>query len=215
MREFTYNVVEIEREYGVPIGTFSNDFIIIDNEIQNDISADWDYLKGKVNVVGILYLDLIKIFVAEEENDEEFKNAVRDEINRLGDFAYIYAFNNKMEMGNFKGDMDFDVPIREIKPFNAKGWNKDKFYNELRKRNQIPDIKIIDVFNGNAGLCIPNWKKYLETGNFDYMMDIVSHNINCLLKESVILKNKHFFKMNWKVDKNNFMVGEKNAISEK
>lgn len=215
MREFTYNVVEIEREYGVPIGTFSNDFIIIDNEIQNDISADWDYLKGKVNVVGILYLDLIKIFVAEEENDEEFKNAVREEINRLGDFAYIYAFNNKMEMGNFKGDMDFDVPIREIKPFNAKGWNKDKFYNELRKRNQIPDIKIIDVFNGNAGLCIPNWKKYLETGNFDYMMDIVSHNINCLLKESVILKNKHFFKMNWKVDKNNFMVGEKNAISEK
>jgi len=209
MREFNYNVTDIEKEYGVSQGFFSNDFIIIDNEIQNDISSDWDYLKGKISVVGILYLDNIKIFVAEEENDVDFKNAVKEEINRLGKFAYIYAFNNKMEMGNFKGDMDFDVPIKEIKPFNARGWNKDKFYTELRKRNQIPDKKIIDIFDGDAGHCIPNWEEYLKTGNFDLMMNIVSHNINCLLKESVILKNQVFFKENWEVNERGWMEREK------
>jgi len=209
MKEFNYNVSDIEKEYGVDTGFFANDFIIIDNEIQNDISADWDYKKAKINVVGILYLDTIKTFVAEEEDDKEFKQAVKDEINRLGKFAYMYAFNNKMEMGNFEGDMDFEVPIREIKPFNAKGWNKDRFYNELRKRNQIPDKKIIDIFDGDAGLCIDRWEKYLKEDEINHLMDIVSHNINCLLKESVILKHKQFFKKNWEINERGWMVKEK------
>jgi len=210
MKEFTYQVADIEKEHGVSKGFYSNEFIIIDNEIQNDISADWDYKKAKICVVGILYLDTIKIFVAEEEDDKGFKQAVIDEINKLGKLAYLFAFNNKMEMGNFEGDMDFDVPIREIKPFNARGWNKDRFYNELRKRNQIPDKKIIDIFDGDAGLCITNWEEYVKTDNFDLMMNVVSHNINCLLKESVILKHKHYFKKNWEINARGWLERERN-----
>lgn len=209
MKHFTYNVDELEKLYGVSQGFFSNDVIIIDNEIQNDISDDWNYTKARICVTGILYQDQIRIFVAEKENDEDFKMYVSDEIKSLGQNAPIYAFNRNMEMGNFKGDFGIEIPIKEIKPFNAKGWNKDKFFETLRNRNVIPDIQIKDIFKGDAGLCIDRWEKYQRTGDFQNMMDIVSHNINCLLKESVIQKHKKFFHDNWNIDSNGFMLSEK------
>lgn len=209
MREFTYNIDELENLHKAPSGFFFNDNIIIDNEISNDISPDWDYTKGKVIVVGYLFRDQIRILVAENDDDKEFAKAVVEEISDIGGRALLYSFNRNMEIGNFKGCFDFEVPIKEIKPFNAKGWNKDRFYKELRERKVIPDIRIKDLFEGDASLCIQRWQKYQETGNFQNVMDIVSHNINCLLKESIIQKHKEYFHDNWDIDGRGFMLGEK------
>ena len=205
MKHFTYNVDEFEKLYGMPQGFFSNDVVIVDNEIQNDISKDWNYLKGKICVVGILHLDQIRTFVAEKRNDEDFKMYVSDELKKFGQNAPIYAFNRFMEIGNFKGDFGIEIPIKEIKPFNARGWNKDKFFNELRNRKQIPDIQVKDIFKGDAGQCIIKWDEYMKTGDFQNLMDIVSHNINCLLKESVIQKHKKFFEDNWNINSQGFL----------
>jgi len=205
MKHFTYNVDEFEKLYGMPQGFFINDVVIVDNEIQNDISKDWNYLKGKICVVGILHLDQIRTFVAEKRNDEDFKMYVSDELKKFGQNAPIYAFNRFMEIGNFKGDFGIEIPIKEIKPFNARGWNKDKFFNELRNRKQIPDIQVKDIFKGDAGQCIIKWDEYMKTGDFQNLMDIVSHNINCLLKESVIQKHKKFFEDNWNINSQGFL----------
>lgn len=209
MRYFTYKLKDMEAMYHAPEGFFDNEAVIIDNELQNDIAPDWDYTKGKISVTGILHLDYIVIFVAEKETDDEFKMVVTDEIAKLGRVAPMFAFNRNMEQGNFKGDFGYEIPINEIKPFNAKGWNKDKFFQTLRKRKAIPDIEIKDIFKGDANRCIDNWNKYQRTGDFQQMMDIVSHNINCLLKESVIQKHKDWFWNNYDIDSKGFMVGEK------
>jgi len=192
-------------------GFFSNRNVIVDNEIMNDISDDWDYEKAKIAVTGTLHLDRITVFVATKENDEEFKEAVRTELIALAKDNPLYSFNTKMEMGNFKGDLNLEIPINEIKPFNARGWNKNRFFETLRERNVIPDIDLKDIFGGNANLCIEHWQKYLEDGSQQHLMDIVSHNINCLLKESIIQKHKDFFVENWEIDKNRFMLREKDG----
>lgn len=209
MKIFNYKLKDFEEKYNVPVGFFNNEDVVIDNEIQNDISSDWNYLKGKLSVVGFLHKDMITIIATESEYDEDFKQTVKEKLDFYSSFSNLYAFNNKMEMGNFKGFMDFDISIKEIKPFNSKGWNKDKFFKLLRERKQIPDFEIIDIFKGNAGLCIDRWEKFVETKDFQNIMDVVSHNINCLLKESVILNNQKFFKDNWEVDDRNWMMFEK------
>ena len=204
-----YLVKDFETEYKTPEGFFQNDIVIIDNEIQNDISPNWDYETGKISVVGILLGTQIMMFVAENEDDIDFKTEVRYQLEKLKHSKMFYAFNNKMEMGNFKGYMAYDLEIQEIKPFNAKGWNKDRFYNTLKDRKVIPDIEIKDVFKGDAGLCVTKWQEYIKTKDEQHLMDIVSHNINCLLKESVIYKNRQYFLDNWDIDGNGFMLNEK------
>lgn len=209
MKKFNINLREFEKKYNMEEGFFNNENIIIDNEIQNDISKNWDYESAKISVVGILYENEITIFAIESVNDEDFKNQVIEEINKLGKVSHIYAFNRKMEIGNFKGDWNFDVPIKEIKPFNSRGYNKDKFFQILKERKQIPNFDIIDIFDGNAGLCIDRWEKFVATNDFQNIIDVVKHNINCLLKESIILKHQKFFKDNWEVDDRNWMLCEK------
>ena len=206
---FDYKLEEFEKLYKVTSGFFSNNSIIVDNELMNDISEDWDYEKGKPCVVGILHKDFIKILVAEKENDKAFKDSVIYYLHKLGESAMLYAFNKYVEMGNFKGFMKTRIPIEEIKPFNAKGWNKDKFFTILVDNKVIPFVIIKDVFKGNAGMCIIRWEEYLRTGNKTCLYDIVSHNINCLLKESVILKNRSYFIENYKVDKKGWLIPDK------
>jgi len=209
MKFFNYFVKDFEMEYNAPEGFFDNDVVIIDNEIQNDIAPDWDYETARISVVGMLYGKNILIFVAEAEDDIDFKTEIRYQLDKLKHSNRFFAFNNKMEMGNFKGFMNYELEIQEIKPFNAKGWNKDKFYNTLRERKVIPDIQIKDIFKGDGGLCVTKWQEYLKTKDEQHLMDIVSHNINCLLKESVIYKNRQYFWDNWEIDGNAFMLSEK------
>jgi hypothetical protein len=186
---------------------FLNDNCIIDNEISNDISKNWKYEDGRPIVVGFLYQDQIDIFLAESEDDKDFEEAVRGYIKKkVDDGVDLYSFNRHMEIGNFKGTWDFDVEIKEIKPFKGRGWNKDRFWNELIARNQIPDVMVADVFDGDASLCISYWQRYIESEKIEYALKIVEHNVNCLLKESVILKQKEFFRKNFKLDERGWVI---------
>lgn len=187
---------------------FLNDNCIVDNEISNDISPDWDYTKGKPIVVGFLHKDKIDIFLAEKENDKDFQQAVDEFIQKkVDDGVDLYSFNRYMELGNYKGAWGIDNwQIKEIKPFKGRGWTKDKFFNELIARKQIPDVKVADVFGGDASLCIYYWEKYQDTGKIEFALKIVEHNINCLLKESVIQKNRDFFRNTFKIDEKGWVV---------
>jgi len=209
MRQLTYLVEDFEAKNNAPKGFFCNASAIVDNELGNDISDDWDYQKGKIVVTGILHRDQIFMFIKDSEDDEDFGKEVCRKLLEIGCKVPLYAFNRNFEIGNFKGDFNCEIEIKEIKPFNARGWNKDRFYNELRKRNAIPNINLRDALNGDAKECPNKWGKYIKTNDFQHVMDIVSHNLSCLLKESVILKNKDYFWNNWKIDDNGFMVGEK------
>jgi len=185
---------------------FDNNDVIVDNEIANDISDDWNYEKGKIIVTGFLHKDRMDIFVAEQDRDSDFAKAI---------FKYIldhkkhkfWSFNRKMERGNFKGMWDLDIPIAEIKPFKAKGFNKDRFYKELLANNVIPDSNVVDVFDGDSSRCIEHWERFQDTGKIEFMQDVVKHNMNCLLKESVIQKHKDFFLKNYNINERGWYDG--------
>ena len=206
----TFNIYEFEKAYKVDDGTFFSDVAIVDNELMNDIAENWNYEEGQIAVTGVLFQDVITIFIAEKEDDEDFKREVVDFLIKISSQTKLYAFNNKMEMGNFKGNLDYEVKINEIKPFRAKGWNKDKFFHTLIDDKVIKNIAISDVFDGDGAKCITSWKKYIKTGEEGNLSDIISHNINCLLKECIILKNRNYFFDNYECDKNNFMLRKNN-----
>lgn len=208
MKHLVYLLEDFEKKYNVPQGFFANNSVIVDNELGNDISDDWDYEKGKIIITGILHKDKIYMYVKEGNQDTEFKTAICRKLLDLGSTVPIHAFNKNFEIGNFKGDFDCEIEINEIKPFNAKGWTKDRFFEELRKRKKIPDIKMRDALGNDGGKCPGKWKEYIETQDFQHMMDIVSHNLGCLLKESVIMKHRDFFLNNWELDKRGFMLRE-------
>lgn len=203
--EFDYKVEDMEKQYNAPKGFFESEVCVVDNEIANNIAPDWDYTKAEVICTGFLHGNQIKVFVAESKDDMKFKKAVKDYLNRMKLNYELVAFNHNMEEGNFKGNMDYEIKIGEVKPFMAKGWNKDRFYNILLEKEVIPEVLIVDVFNGNAGLCIDYFKKWEETESRQFLMDIVSHNINCLLKESVIYKNISYFRENYEVKANGWL----------
>jgi hypothetical protein len=200
MKVFRYKTTEFHPKI------FYNDNVIVDNEIANDIAPHWDYTKGIPVVTGMLYQDQAVIFVADSVDDEQFKAHVMGNLSMMFAKADLYSFNANMEIGNFKGAWDFDIKINEIKPFKAKGWNKDRFYNELVGHRVIPDTQILDPFGGDAGQCVVYWERYWDTHKNEFLMKIVLHNLNCLLKESVILNNIAYFKREYQTDKNGFLV---------
>jgi len=206
MRLFEYKVKDLEHAHNVPEGFFYSEDCILDNEIRNDIAPEWDYTTAKIVVVGMLYHDAVKVFVAESDDDMDFKRAVLDELQNLKFTCKPKAFNKHMEIGNYKGCFGYEIDIDEIKPFNAKGWNKERFFKVLKEQHVIPDIQIKDVFDGDASKCIENWKLYKETGKFQYLMDIVSHNLNCLMKETVINKHRVWFKKNYKINHKGWLI---------
>ena len=216
MKELNYDLSIIEDSYNVHRGFFCNDKVIVDNELMNDISMAWDYTTGKICVSGFLMGDKLNIFVAEGDDFKEFKGAVINKLDSIiSSGKKLYSFNRFMEMGNFEGYFAYKVNIDEIKPFNARGWNKDRFFNALIYEGVVQKVVIKDIFGGDGGKSVKYWKLFVKTGNSQFLMDIVSHNINCLLKESIILKNKQWFLDDYEVDNNNFMLRKKHkGVSE-
>lgn len=209
MKHLTYLVEDFEKKYNVPHGFFANPSAIVDNELGNDISKNWNYEEGNIVVTGILHKDKIYIYVRESDDDDQFKKAVCRKLLDIGGEVPLYAFNKNFEVGNFKGEFDCEIEIKEVKPFNARGWTKDRFFDELRKRKVIPDIRMRDALGGDGSKCPTKWAEYIKTKDFQHVMDIVSHNLGCLLKESIILKHKDYFWNNWVIDDNGFMLKEK------
>ena len=111
-----------------------------------------------------------------------------------------------MEMGNFKGMWKILTKIKEIKPFKAKGWSKDNFYNELIAKKVIKDCNILDPYESDASRCIYDWNRFQRTNQIEYALNIVKHNINCLLKESVILNHKKYFLDNYHINEKGWLI---------
>jgi hypothetical protein len=211
MKTLIFQTPILEQHYKLPTGLFQfNNHAIVDNEISNDISDDWDYLKGKPVCVGVLTKDSIEIYLAESPNDNDFHIVVMDKLLLLAEKGFLYSFNAEMEHGNFKGNFGIDIPVQEIKPFKGKGWNKDRFFQELINRKVIPTVKIFDPLNGESSRAVSEWKNYLANpASPNPLLKIAFHNLACLLKEIIILKNKEFFQKNWVLDNNGFMLNEK------
>lgn len=209
MRNFTFQLSILEEHYGYESGFFQYAHTIVDNEISNDIAPDWDYEKGIPICVGFLHDDLAEIFVAESDDDTNFRIIVMDKILQLAEKGYLFSFNNNMEHGNFKGAFNLDIPIKEIKPFKSRGWNKERFFYELIDHKQIPGANIFDPLNGNSDKVIEEWREYLKDKDTQHLSKISFHNLNCLLKEVVILKHHPFFLSKWEIDQNGFMLREK------
>ena len=184
---------------------FNNSHIIIDTLLSNDISLDWDYTKGKVICVGFIYKDNVNVYLAESENDEELKTSIRKYL-VLNSGADLYSFNKDMETGNFKGMWDILVHIKEIKPFRAKGWNRDRFYNELILKKQIDDVGIYDPYGSDSIRSVRDYAMYNRTGQIEYALKVVQHNISCLLKESVILNHRQYFLDNYPINERGWLI---------
>lgn len=206
MRTISHPVDHYEKYLGVPEGLFKSKVAIVDNEIANDISDGWEYDKGIPVVTGILFENTLTIYMAETKDDKDFEKTLCKKLYELSRITKLCAFNKFMEMGNFKGAFGQLVPMEEIKPFNAKGWNKDRFFSYLQEKQVIPDnFKIKDPFLGDARKCVFSWEEYIKTGDSHYLLDIAKHNINCLLKESVIFKYRQWFRKKFPVDKKGWL----------
>ena len=101
---------------------------IVDNEISNDISSDWNYERGEIIVCGILYGNTLTQYVYEKDDDiDEFKNELAKFLDTL---PTMYAFNFLMEKGNFKGffgaaDAFFQDPNETLSPLEGGDFEKD------------------------------------------------------------------------------------------
>ena len=209
MIEFSYPISVIEEMHNVKPGTFVSNIPIIDCELGNDISDDWDYSKGIVICVGYLYLEKMNIMVADSANDEDFKKYVVQDLTLINQRNPFHAFNHNFEEGVIKNTFGLDLKINEIKPFKAKGWNKDRFFEEVKKNNpQYKDLHIRDPFKGDGSLCASYWQNYLRTRNNELLFDVIAHNKNCLLKELMITKKRKQFMVShkYKTDKNGFLI---------
>jgi hypothetical protein len=166
---------------------------IVDNEIRNNIveDGDWKYEKADIICCGIYGVDEIEILFREKEDDvEDYKKELIKLLDKYKD--NLYAFNKSMENGNFKGFLNKDYQVKEIKAFNGKGWNKQKFFVELLSDNKIPLIKMpIDPLEDDSGLCITYYEKE------DYMK-IIIHNLADLFKQYYILINKEYLRDKYK-----------------
>lgn len=154
---------------------------IVDIEICNDISngpgMDWSYSKSDIITVGLIYKDDVTIIQKEKKDTKkDFINAIKIILPPLG----FYAFNYKMEQEGLLGYTHQMYNAEEIKPWKGRGWNKDKFFEEVKTIIKPIDT-INDPLNGDSSLV----QSRFEDGIYE---DIILHNLNCLIKEAYILK---------------------------
>jgi len=189
-----YNLSYFEKDLGLPEGYLNFNGVIIDNETGNDLkSLDWQYDKANVTVVGFLFDDKLEICMKSKDDDDEFLEAVKLRLDSFKKTREMFAYNIKMERGNFEGLFGVTYPFKEIKPFDTKR-PKEWFYKRLLKHKVIELKKEIDdPFAGNSVQCVNVWKEYIRSGVHNILYDVIKHNIACLIKERLIHLNREHF----------------------
>lgn len=208
VKRFDYNVTDLESSYGVETGFFFSTEAIVDIELSNDISSDWNYEKGEIGVFGAIYQDTISIFVCEGLNDKEFfKNEIINFLDKIN--GKIYSFGQEFESGAIKGffGVDLSEKFAEIKPFKGKGWNRDKFYQWLVEQDITPNVT--DIYDGDVKKPLQDYQKYVNNRDLNALTNLQSHNLNDLLKEAVILKHRDKFFESFIINDRGFMEKEK------
>jgi hypothetical protein len=172
----------IIRKFKSPV--FSKE-VIVDNEISNDISTpkgDWNYEQGDIICCGILKDDEIIVMLREKTDTiAHYQKYLKQNLSKI---KTMYAFNNKMELGNFKGFLGESYKIDEIKPFMGRGWSKQKFFEELVKDKKT-NMTFSDPLENNS-------KKVLNCYKNEDYESIVNHNLADLVKQAIILQNKNY-----------------------
>lgn len=191
--------------YNVDKGFFDSDKMVININITNDLRPDWVYANGQPCVVGFLQGNMITMLLAESDDDQEFKDNVSNFIKSMP--IDYYSVNKDFETGILKSFFNLQyIEVKEIKPFFGRFWNRDKFFNELIKEKVIPPLIIEDPLKNDEAKCPDKWLEY-QNGNEQALLDIGGHNLHCLLKASLILKNKPFFLDNYNINKKGWLVG--------
>ena len=153
---------------------------IVDVEIGNDISPDWDYTKSDVITFGYIQVNNVTIIQREKTDKiEDFKKEIKKIMETL---PTCYSFNFRMEKGSLDGFVGIKYFFEEIKPWKGKGWNKDAFFKEVQKITRIDD-EIICPFDGDGG-------KVQDAYTMEKYDEIIAHNLTCLTKEAYIMKYK-------------------------
>lgn len=164
---------------------FWADYVIVDNEISNDISVpvgDWKYEEGKIICCAVLFEDQINYILKEKtDTEEDYKKEL---INLLSQFPMMFAFNRNMEWGNFMGFLGKNYHIEEIKAFKGKGKNKEWFFQELIK-DKIIDEEPIDPLKDDS-------KQVLDCYSREDYDSIILHNKADVIKQYWILKYRPY-----------------------
>ncbi len=194
----------LEQITGAEHGLFHSTVAIVDNEIANDISSNWDYASAEIITTGVLYKDTATILLADKKDDKVFRKVTIMKLKEFAKRTELYALNRFMEQGNFKGFFGIDLDIKEIKPFKGKRWNKDRFFLTLVETGMIKPFALKDPLT-HGGECIAEWAEFLRTGKKEHLYKIAGHNLNCLVKESIILKNKSYLQSLVKINKDGWV----------
>jgi hypothetical protein len=203
MFKFVYDIAQFELKFGLPHNSLFSDHVIIDVDIMNNISPRWIYSEGKPCVVGLLHKDRIWIYAAEDDKADYFKDNVARVIDEAGKIANIYAFNKEFA----EGVLMPSHKMYELKPISGSGWNRDKCYQALRMHDVFKDKQeILDPFKGKETLTADYWEKYQATGEMQWLMEIIEHNLSGLLRGALIHNNRDWFPKKFKVNDRNFEV---------
>jgi len=171
---------------------FESAYPIVDVEIANNISngnKEWKYQESDITCCSVLFGNKIRtLFRNKEDSIIEYKKQLQTIL-----FPTMYAFNERMESGSFKGFLGQKFDIKEIKAFKGKGWNKEKFYQELLKDGKIIPNPLIDEdkLKDDSSLCI---SLYAEGKKWE----IIEHNIIDVIKQYYILIFKDYFLTKYK-----------------
>jgi hypothetical protein len=199
MFKFVYNISQFEAKFGLPLNSLFSDQIILDVDILNDISPRWVYSEGKPCVVGLLHKNIICIYATEDDKDDYFKDTITREIDEAGKIGDIYAFNKEFTEGVLR------YPIYELKPISGSGWSRDKCYQALRMYGILKDKQeITDPFKGNETLTADRWEKYQATGEMQWLMEIIEHNLTGLLRGALIHNNRDWYRKQFNLNDRNF-----------
>jgi len=192
--------------YQVPKGFFDNKHLLVDMEITNDLSPDWVYSNAKPCCVGFLLQNKVMIYLAENDNDTDFITAIQKYMKDNSE--KVFALNQNFESTVLQSFFDIQyVDVHEIKPFKAKFWNKKKFFNELIKDEQIPQLKLQDPYTEDKLKTTEVWADYKKTQDKNYLDMIAGHVLISLLKESVILNNNQYYNENYNINKKGWLIG--------
>jgi hypothetical protein len=194
----------------------TNDYAIVDIEIGNCMTREnWDNKKGDIILIGALLCKngekqtIIQIPRFKDQSKEEYASIIRKLLDSLKKADYeLYALNRMFEQEAIESYIGQAYTFNEVKgTFKGTLSSKDSLYGFLQKRLSLATI--YDIFSGDAKVIPDYYQLYLSSGEYKFLQDIISHNLNCLLKEHRILQNIKWLEQQAIVDEGGFIMGWK------
>ena len=150
------------------------------------------YKQIKPVAIGFLDRNELDILYVTSEIDGDFdalRSTLQTKLHKVD--RPFYAFNAEFEMGVlywFLGKtvfFDRDLMLKANTPGGRTVWESKRY---LVKELAIPSFD--DPF-WDMGYKVPEaWKKFQNTNNWKFLMEIIRHNRACLLKEYSILRKR-------------------------